>query len=132
MANDVWSPERIAQLKDLAAAGKSQAEIGIAMGLTKNQIAGKMARENIGAGQLQGRQPGMPQKPRTAAAPGKNRAKLSGAEGCKWPHGDPGKKGFHFCGKPRKDGKPYCPEHCAMAYATTPARAALPREAARL
>ena len=45
--------------------------------------------------------------------------------GCKWPYGDPGARGFHFCGRPREiddthrwpDGvKPYCPRHCAIAY----------------
>ena len=35
---------------------------------------------------------------------------------CKWPHGDPQKKGFHFCGKASVPGMPYCAEHAAMAY----------------
>ena len=36
---------------------------------------------------------------------------------CEWPNGDPGQPDFHFCGKPRQSGKPYCAKHCKKAYA---------------
>ena len=39
---------------------------------------------------------------------------------CRWPIGDPDSEGFHFCGKPVFVGKPYCYEHCKMAYQFTP------------
>ncbi|CAK7192312.1 hypothetical protein COMNV_00505 [Commensalibacter sp. Nvir] len=35
---------------------------------------------------------------------------------CCWPIGDPGTKGFHFCGAPAIPGKPYCLEHIQIAY----------------
>lgn len=35
---------------------------------------------------------------------------------CCWPNGDPGTPGFHFCGAKPVPGKPYCAEHCAVAY----------------
>ena len=35
---------------------------------------------------------------------------------CCWPIGDPGTRGFRFCGGPALTGKPYCAEHCAIAY----------------
>ncbi|WP_025842196.1 GcrA family cell cycle regulator [Asaia platycodi] len=35
---------------------------------------------------------------------------------CCWPNGDPGTPGFHFCGAKPVPGKPYCAEHCAIAY----------------
>ncbi|GAB6855470.1 GcrA family cell cycle regulator [Asaia astilbis] len=35
---------------------------------------------------------------------------------CCWPNGDPGTPGFHFCGAKPVAGKPYCAEHCAIAY----------------
>ena len=35
---------------------------------------------------------------------------------CKWPIGDPGDADFHFCGSPSVAARPYCPEHCAIAY----------------
>ncbi|MEO1552943.1 MAG: GcrA family cell cycle regulator [Pseudomonadota bacterium] len=34
---------------------------------------------------------------------------------CKWPIGEPGKAGFHFCGKQSKEGSPYCAGHQQMA-----------------
>lgn len=36
---------------------------------------------------------------------------------CRFPIGDPKVKGFGFCGHPPKDGKVYCAEHAAIAYA---------------
>ena len=35
---------------------------------------------------------------------------------CEWPEGDPDEPGFHFCKKERFEDKPYCLEHCAVAY----------------
>ena len=35
---------------------------------------------------------------------------------CKWPIGHPGDNDFYFCGKPVIPGKPYCAEHCLIAY----------------
>lgn len=39
-------------------------------------------------------------------------------ESCRWPHGDPGRPGFYFCGAPDadlSDGRPYCPLHAKAA-----------------
>ena len=36
--------------------------------------------------------------------------------GCKWPIGHPGDEDFYFCGKEVIPGKPYCNEHCLIAY----------------
>jgi GcrA cell cycle regulator len=35
---------------------------------------------------------------------------------CRWPIGDPATEEFHFCGVTPKDGLPYCPYHCRIAY----------------
>ena len=35
---------------------------------------------------------------------------------CRWPIGEPKDKDFHFCGAVCQTGKPYCPEHCKIAY----------------
>ncbi len=35
---------------------------------------------------------------------------------CKWPLGDPGQAGFHFCGRKGQTGVPYCAEHARIAY----------------
>ncbi|HEX2581892.1 MAG TPA: GcrA family cell cycle regulator [Dongiaceae bacterium] len=36
--------------------------------------------------------------------------------GCSWPIGDPKSADFHFCGDANVPGRPYCLEHCAVAY----------------
>lgn len=43
-----------------------------------------------------------------------------GARECHYPHGEPGKKGFHFCGAPALDGGPYCEKHHARCYIPLP------------
>jgi GcrA cell cycle regulator len=36
---------------------------------------------------------------------------------CKWPLGDPqDRDNFRFCGDERREGFPYCGQHCAIAY----------------
>jgi GcrA cell cycle regulator len=39
-----------------------------------------------------------------------------GCKTCSWPMGDPKQPGFHFCGEPAEIGKPYCNQHCHVAY----------------
>ena len=39
---------------------------------------------------------------------------------CRWPIGDPDSEDFHFCGKTVFTGKPYCYEHCRLAYQFAP------------
>ena len=35
---------------------------------------------------------------------------------CHWPMGDPKEDGFHFCGRHKTSGIPYCEHHAAVAY----------------
>jgi GcrA cell cycle regulator len=42
--------------------------------------------------------------------------RLSTAKSCCWPIGEPGQAGFRFCTSEAIVGKPYCPEHAAVAY----------------
>ena len=35
---------------------------------------------------------------------------------CQWPIGDPQEKEFHFCEADTVTGKPYCQNHCDVAY----------------
>ena len=35
---------------------------------------------------------------------------------CQWPLGDPQEKDFHFCNANTVSGKPYCLQHCEIAY----------------
>ena len=36
--------------------------------------------------------------------------------GCEWPEGHPDESDFKFCGKERFEDKPYCLDHCEVAY----------------
>lgn len=35
---------------------------------------------------------------------------------CRWPIGDPQENDFHFCGKSKSDGTPYCEYHAEIAF----------------
>ena len=37
-------------------------------------------------------------------------------ETCQWPFGDPHDKDFYLCEAKTLESKPYCPEHCDIAY----------------
>ncbi len=39
-----------------------------------------------------------------------------GKHPCCWPIGEPGTASFRFCDVPNEAGKPYCLDHCAIAY----------------
>lgn len=41
---------------------------------------------------------------------------ILGNQPCCWPIGEPGTRWFRFCEAPNEAGKPYCPEHCGLAY----------------
>ncbi len=38
------------------------------------------------------------------------------ADMCRWPIGDPTEKDFHFCGRDKIAGTPYCEFHCRIAF----------------
>ncbi len=117
-----WTDEKIEQLKQLWDQGLSTAEIGRELGFSKNAVVGKSHRLGF--------------KPRPSPIAGKAPAKKSkpkpmpkessrihdainlGPQMCRWPYGDPGDDDFQFCGKTAVPGKPYCEEHCAVAYVT--------------
>ena len=46
----------------------------------------------------------------------KNLFTKSVKRGCEWPEGHPDESEFKFCGKDRFEDKPYCIDHCAVAY----------------
>jgi len=48
------------------------------------------------------------------------------ANDCRWPIGDPMESDFHFCGRGKVDGLPYCEHHCRKAYAAPTVRTGQP------
>lgn len=53
------------------------------------------------------------EKPVTRAA---QAAALGNGPRCRWPIGDPSDANFHFCDAGAIHGRPYCEQHCEMAY----------------
>ena len=102
-----WTEERVEELKKLWDTGLPASEIGRRFGITKNSVVGKVRRLDLAM--------------RRAPAPAKIEANVVTldrltANQCSWPMGEPGTEEFRFCGKQSVHGKPYCTDHCAIAY----------------
>lgn len=59
-----------------------------------------------------------PERVKARARPARPVRRSLGNQTCAWPIGDPGTAEFRFCGEQVVAGKPYCAEHCALAYIT--------------
>ena len=123
---NVWTDERLEELKKLWAQGLSISQIGEALGVSRNAIAGKAHRM------------GLPKRPSPISKPKAEKPKVESVveeqdlplrlelrqlvwsrSKCCWPTGDPKKNGFVFCGDTVVPGKPYCLPHCKEAYTTS-------------
>lgn len=133
-----WTPERIDELTRLWGDGHSASAIGKRLGVSKNAVVGKAHRLNLPARPSPIRREARPAQParkrtsvlavpapapavqtgpREEARPPMIRPReQSGGRQCQWPIGDPSKPDFHFCSASAEPGRPYCAEHCAVAY----------------
>lgn len=129
-----WTPEKIKSLKKLWQKGKSTVEIGKALGISKNAVVGKVHRLELAArpspiksgtaktaaktASKSTAKTSTKNASKTVSKPKSNKTTLMDLKltSCRWPIGDPKDADFHFCGKPAQTGKPYCPEHCKIAY----------------
>ena len=129
----VWTRERIALLKKLWADGETATAIATRLRMSKSAVLGKVfrlrlpsapkataaaARRNAASvgRRRRGRPPAAPTAPIMAS--GKTLFELTN-NSCRWPHGQPGTKAFHFCGASGADlegGRPYCERHMRRAY----------------
>ena len=103
-----WTPTKVSTLIALWNEGLSTSVIGNRLGVTKNAVVGKVHRLKLP-------KRGSPIKLKPKAAEVISLEALRPGMCC-WPEGEPGTKGFYFCGKPVLPDKPYCAEHCARAY----------------
>ena len=136
-----WTPEQISELTRLWGEGLTTSEIGKRLGISKNAVVGKAHRLHLAARPAPIKRtgprtvfrttvklPGAPRPARvkTAVAPGtavpRSTAQPPRWTGelsnniCKWPIGHPGDADFHFCTERALVGKPYCSEHCGVAF----------------
>ena len=124
-----WTEERLAQLRKLWDEGLSISQIGEALGVSRNAIAGKAHRMGlpkrpspISKTAKETKKPAKP-KPRAVIENIPLRLELRklkwSRNKCCWPSGDPKLSGFTFCGDAVVPGKPYCLKHCEEAYTTS-------------
>ena len=138
-----WDDENISRLRDLWDQGLPTAQIGKLIGFTKNAVVGKahriglerrpspIRRTAVKPDRKKARSPVIPilnfennsveqKEVRTFTTifhlTEKNLLSNKTKRGCEWPEGHPDESGFHFCDKERFDDKPYCLNHCAVAY----------------
>ncbi|MBL6946249.1 MAG: global cell cycle regulator GcrA-like protein [Rhodospirillales bacterium] len=103
-----WTEKQVAELIRLWNEGLPTSEIGRQLGTTKNAVVGKAHRMGLTKRQSPIRK--KPDEPKII------RLRELRAGMCSWPHGEPGTPDFQFCGRPTVPSKPYCADHCDMAY----------------
>ena len=112
-----WTDERVDVLKQLWDEGKTASQIAAVLGITRNAVIGKAHRIGVS------RRP----SPIKRRKPGATILELTDRM-CKWPIGDPRDSDFRFCGKPTKNGLPYCEDHCLQAYQQPSSRRRAPSD----
>lgn len=119
----VWTDERLGQLEKLWAEGLSISQIGEALGVSRNSIAGKAHRMGLPKrpspiSKTKSEKTVIPVSPVEKDLPLRLelRQLVWSRSRCCWPTGDPKKNGFLFCGGNVVPGKPYCLQHCQEAY----------------
>ena len=137
-----WDDNNVAKLRDLWDQGLPTAQIGKLLGFTKNAVVGKahriglerrpspIRRTAVKPDRKKARSPVMPKlnfesskesesittEPAVFQPVVKNIFTAAPKRGCEWPEGHPDEADFSFCGKDRFEDKPYCLDHCAVAY----------------
>jgi GcrA cell cycle regulator len=138
-----WNDDNVSRLKELWDQGLPTAQIGKLLNFTKNAVVGKahriglerrpspIRRTAIKPDRKKARSPVMPKlafetssmeekiytpKISTFTTNVKNIFTANSKRRCEWPEGHPEEPEFHFCNKERFEDKPYCLDHCAVAY----------------
>ncbi len=138
-----WDDNNVTKLRELWDQGLPTAQIGKLLGFTKNAVVGKahriglerrpspIRRTAVKPDRKKARSPIIPKLnfetakdelkekvfvPQTFQPVVKNLFSKNVNRGCEWPEGHPDESDFKFCGKERFEDKPYCIDHCAVAY----------------
>jgi GcrA cell cycle regulator len=135
--SDLWEqPGIIDRLRELFARGLSTRQIAEALGhehrrlITRNAVIGKLHRLHLKRPAAAKPMPRPrvrrirpPNPPKPPAPVFQQQQQLQpvtwmseGHRLCQWPHGTPGHPDFGFCGMRALPDKPYCRQHCDLAY----------------
>ena len=104
-----WTEEAVEILKTMWVEGRSAREIGERVEMTRNAVIGKANRLGLS-------HKSKAAKSKVEAKPPPMSPLDLNEKMCRWPIGHPGEEDFHFCGALRVSGRPYCQDHCAIAY----------------
>ena len=134
-ADDDWTDDRLAILKTMWADGATASAIAERLGLSRSAVLGMIFRlrrraakkeqpEADASGALKRRRRSRPSRrgtrPKKSRRRGISLLELTN-ETCRFPHGEPGARGFFFCGMLGADlegGRPYCDCHARIAYSS--------------
>jgi GcrA cell cycle regulator len=137
MRGVAWTGGRLDLLKKLWAEGQTATDIAARLRISRAAVLGKVFRLRLGPAGNAAPSPtgndaasiGRRRRGRRyaetqieTAAPAKARGKTLFEltnHTCRWPIGNPGTAGFHFCGEAGADlenGRPYCERHAKRAY----------------
>ena len=104
-----WTKSKIDKLSSLWAKGTPAREIAEKLGnVSRNAVIGKANRLGLSKK--------LKEKKSVKNTDLNVNSLVASMKGCKWPIGHPGDEDFYFCGKEVIPGKPYCGEHCLVAY----------------
>ena len=105
-----WTKSKVDKLSSMWAKGVPAREISNKLGnISRNAVIGKANR--LGLSKKVKEQKNIQETKNTSL-----NSLIANMKGCKWPIGHPGDPDFYFCGKEVIPGKPYCGEHCLIAY----------------
>ena len=138
-----WNDDNVSRLKELWDQGLPTAQIGKLLNFTKNAVVGKAHRIGLERrpspirrtaakpDRKKARSPIVPKlnfekikleeeklisNIKSFQPPINNVFKGNEKRSCEWPMGHPDEPEFHFCRGERYEDKPYCLDHCAIAY----------------
>jgi GcrA cell cycle regulator len=112
----MWNDDKINRLKKLWSEGLTTGEIGKRLSVSKNAVVGKAHRLGLKGRPSPIKRPTRPSEPKKQPEVKVFTLTDLSSQTCRWPIGDPKHEDFRFCGKGVYAGKPYCADHCAVAY----------------
>ena len=105
-----WTKSKVDKLSNMWSKGIPAREIANKLGnVSRNAVIGKANRLGLSKKVKE-------QKNVKETKENNLNSLIANMKGCKWPIGHPGDADFYFCGKEVIPGKPYCGEHCLIAY----------------